>query len=184
MAGVRPGGRLPFFAGAKKGSKESTRRRAVVGVAIGRCAPGGGLHGLAQQALDRAPKTGGAAPPTTIETGKARAARRQWWCGVGVPPRVGRAAARSAPLVYGRLSSACCARPGMAPAGAQRPMPTSTIARLQVLSLLPFFAPAKKGSRPPGRNPGQRYSANITPPKQEHPRGINGSTTDFPLSIH
>ena len=28
-----------------------------------------------------------------------------------------------------------------------------------MLSLLPFFAPAKKGSRPPGRNPGQRHFA-------------------------
>ena len=55
--GFRPRGRLTFFAGAKKVSQESTlntTRRAVVGVATGRCAPAGGAHGLAQQALDRA----------------------------------------------------------------------------------------------------------------------------------
>ena len=43
-----------FFAGAKKVSKEdtwNTTRRAVVPVDTGRCAPAGGAHGLAQQAL-------------------------------------------------------------------------------------------------------------------------------------
>jgi hypothetical protein len=55
--GFRPRGRLTFFAGAKKVSQESTlntTQRAVVAVDIGRCAPAGGAHGLAQQALDRA----------------------------------------------------------------------------------------------------------------------------------
>ena len=55
--GFRPRGRLTFFAGAKKVSQESTlntTRRAVVAVDTGRCAPAGGAHGLAQQALDRA----------------------------------------------------------------------------------------------------------------------------------
>ncbi len=55
--GFRPRGRLTFFAGAKKVSQETPgkpTRRAVVGVAAGRCAPAGGAHGLAQQALDRA----------------------------------------------------------------------------------------------------------------------------------
>jgi hypothetical protein len=54
--GFRPRGRLTFFAGAKKVSQESTlntTRRAVVAVASGRCAPAGGAHGLAQQALDK-----------------------------------------------------------------------------------------------------------------------------------
>ena len=54
--GFRPRGRLTFFAGAKKVSKEdtlNTTRRAVVGVDADRCAPAGGAHGLAQQALDR-----------------------------------------------------------------------------------------------------------------------------------
>ena len=55
--GFRPRGRLTFFAGAKKVSKEdtlNTTRRAVVGVDSARCAQAGGAHGLAQQALDMA----------------------------------------------------------------------------------------------------------------------------------
>jgi hypothetical protein len=58
--GFRPRSRLTFFAGAKKVSQESTlntRRRAVVPVDTGRCAPAGGAHGLAQQTLDRGQNT-------------------------------------------------------------------------------------------------------------------------------
>ena len=39
----------------------------------------------------------------------------------------------------------------------------------QVLSLLPFFAPAKKGSRPPGRNPGGLQRARIAAGKANLP---------------
>ncbi len=72
--GFRPRGRLTFFAGAKKVSQESTwktgMRRAVVAVASDRCAPAGGAHGLAQQALDRAGNEIAAAPvPTRLGTG-------------------------------------------------------------------------------------------------------------------
>jgi hypothetical protein len=53
--GVRPRGRLTFFAGAKKVSKESTfNTHAVAAAAADRFAPGGGAQALAQQALDRA----------------------------------------------------------------------------------------------------------------------------------
>ena len=71
--GFRPRGRLTFFAGAKKVSQESTlntTRRAVVAVASGRCAPAGGAHRLAQQALDKGwNEIAAARLPTRLGTG-------------------------------------------------------------------------------------------------------------------
>ena len=42
----------------------------MVGVAIGRCAPAGAVHGLAQQALDRLPTTGLANPTAPLDEGE------------------------------------------------------------------------------------------------------------------
>ncbi len=84
-----------------------------------------------------------------------RSARGHWQAsaGIPVPERVG---LRNAAISQVALSSACCARPNPPPARAQRSVATPTNARrvvFKVLSWLTFFAPAKKVSRPRGRNP-------------------------------
>jgi hypothetical protein len=78
--GFRPRGRLTFFAGAKKVSQESTlkpTRRALVGVDTGRCAPVGGAHSLARQALDIATGETAADPRPTHWTRRHQSGARK-----------------------------------------------------------------------------------------------------------
>ena len=158
--GFRPGGRPTFFAGAKKVGQESTfntnthgssgaDRSLTLGAAVTRCSREASLDSP-RLFTDTRART--ASRWTTSRRACAGAAACRWLVVQRdqAAARLGGERSWTVEQPFARASGhhrlererAGCTRRAVGVA-------------FQVLSLLPFFAPAKKGSRPPGRNPGR-----------------------------
>ena len=158
--GIRPGGRLTFFAGAKKVSKESTLSRHTWRCHRSlRSAPVAceGSQSLARQSVAMHPRQ---ANPQ-LSNACQDPAQTGWFVFFGfvlVRRRTG--------LL--RPSSRNSVEQGFASlrtplARAQRKMTTPGMV-CRVLSLPTLFAPAKKVGRPPGRTPGLSPKRSSEPP--------------------
>ena len=151
--GISSRSRLTFFAGAKKVSKESTlythgssgaerslrSGRWLIDALAKHCST---VHDLARPRCAVRQRTG---PPAAPDNSK-------WW---HADPWWSSAPADRWPAAVPSrgLSSKALRDPQRQISGAQRSMTEEEPSALQVLSLLTFFAPAKKVSRPRGRPP-------------------------------
>ncbi len=141
--------RATYFLCWCKGSRQRKHLKSIFHVATARCAPGGGGSGSRPWGLDSATWTSGA-PGTAGDFEEYKEAGARFSLS-----SIERAGASGG---HGADKSRCRAPLGETWGATTRSAASGQLVknRFQVLSLLPFFAPAKKGSRPPGRDPAVR----------------------------